>query len=109
VLQLAGTTSPRIARRVLTQRGTLALSSGEGRWSGVDRILAAGILGRFSSQTLRSFLQTEEGIHLAALTAMVESGAVTPLMDRTFALAEAADAIAYQRAGHTRGKSVIVI
>lgn len=109
VLQLAGTTSPRIARRVLTPRGTLALSSGEGRWSGVDRILAAAILDRLSKQTLRTFLQTEDGTHLAALTAMVESGAVTPLMDRTFSLADAADAIAYQRAGHTRGKSVIVI
>jgi NADPH:quinone reductase-like Zn-dependent oxidoreductase len=46
---------------------------------------------------------------LAALTRMIEAGAVTPVIDRTYALSEVADALAHQGLGHARGKTVVTI
>jgi NADPH:quinone reductase-like Zn-dependent oxidoreductase len=40
---------------------------------------------------------------------MIESGKVTPIVDRTYALIEAPDAIRYLEEGHPRGKVVITI
>jgi NADPH:quinone reductase-like Zn-dependent oxidoreductase len=40
---------------------------------------------------------------------MIEAGAVTPVIDRTYKLEETADAVRYVAAGHTRGKVVIAI
>ena len=44
ILQLAGTASPSACRRALTPTGTLALSSGEGRFAGIDRVLRALVI-----------------------------------------------------------------
>ena len=47
---------------------------------------------------------------IAVLVAdLLLSGEVTPVIDRTYPLAEAADALAFVGAGHTRGKVVITI
>jgi len=40
---------------------------------------------------------------------MIESGAVTPVIDRSYTLEETAGAVRYVAAGHTRGKVVITI
>ena len=41
IFQLAGTASPSACRRALTPNGTLVLSSGEGWFAGIDRIVRA--------------------------------------------------------------------
>jgi NADPH:quinone reductase-like Zn-dependent oxidoreductase len=46
---------------------------------------------------------------LIALTELVESGKLTPVIDRTFPLGEVPEAIRYFQQGHTRGKIVIVV
>jgi hypothetical protein len=38
---------------------------------------------------------------------MIEAGAVTPVMDRTYPLSEAAEAIDHVAGGHARGKVTI--
>jgi NADPH:quinone reductase-like Zn-dependent oxidoreductase len=39
----------------------------------------------------------------------MEDGAVTPVVDRTYPLSDAAAAFAYVGAGHTRGKVVVTL
>jgi NADPH:quinone reductase-like Zn-dependent oxidoreductase len=46
---------------------------------------------------------------LDRLREMVNAGAVRPVVDRTYPLAEAADALRRQAAGHARGKTVITL
>lgn len=43
------------------------------------------------------------------LTGMIESGLVTPVIDRRYQLAEIADALSYLGEGHSRAKTVITI
>ncbi len=111
IFELAGTTSPLRYRRALTPTGTLVLSSGAGgRWVGpLGRMAAAAIVGWFVAQRLVVLNATTDRDELEAVMALVESGAVRPVMDRTFSLAEAAEAIRYVEVGHTRGKSVVVM
>jgi len=44
-----------------------------------------------------------------ALTELIESGQVTPAIDRTYPLSEAPAAIRYMQEGHARGKIVITV
>ncbi len=46
---------------------------------------------------------------LIVLKTLIESGQLTPAVDRTYALGEAAEARRYLEAGHVRGKVVITI
>jgi NADPH:quinone reductase-like Zn-dependent oxidoreductase len=47
--------------------------------------------------------------NLLTLTELIEDGKVTPVIDRSYPLAELPAAIAYQEAGHAAGKVVITI
>jgi NADPH:quinone reductase-like Zn-dependent oxidoreductase len=42
-------------------------------------------------------------------TSLSESGSVTPVIDRTYALADAPDAIRYLAQGHPAGKVVVTV
>jgi NADPH:quinone reductase-like Zn-dependent oxidoreductase len=43
---------------------------------------------------------------LITLAELIESGKVTPVIDRTYSLAEVPEAIRYFEQGHTRGKII---
>jgi NADPH:quinone reductase-like Zn-dependent oxidoreductase len=109
IFQLAGTASPWRLRRALAPGGTLVLSSGEGRMAGVDRILVAAVLNPFVRERLAVFVTKENGTDLGTLADMVAAGQVRPVVDRTYQLAAAADALRYLEAGHARGKVVIAV
>jgi NADPH:quinone reductase-like Zn-dependent oxidoreductase len=109
ILQLAGTTSPNRLRRVLSPGGTLVLSNGMGRFSGIDRILAASLLNPFVRERLAVFVTRENRDDLLDLRDLLASGAIRPVIDRTYPLAQAAEAFRYLEAGHTQGKIVISI
>jgi NADPH:quinone reductase-like Zn-dependent oxidoreductase len=99
------------ARRALTPSGTLIPNSGRGgRWLGpLGRIVQARLLSAFTRQHLRPFTSVEKHRDLLILADLLLSGEVTPVIDRTYPLAEAADALSFVGAGHTRGKVVITI
>jgi len=40
---------------------------------------------------------------------MIESGSVTPVIDRTYSLSDTAEAIRYVETGHARGKVVVAV
>ena len=109
ILELAGTRSTGDLRRALTPTGTLVLSNGSGRLSGIDRIISAAVLSRFVGQKLGPFLASETREDLAVIADLLASGTVVPVIDRTYPLTETPDAIRYLEAGHTQGKVVIAV
>ena len=99
-------------RRALTPRGTLVIVGSEtgGRWlGGIDRLLRAALLSPFVGQKLIPLVNSENAADLHALTELIDSGAVTPAVDRTYALADTAAAVRYLTDGHARGKVVVSV
>jgi NADPH:quinone reductase-like Zn-dependent oxidoreductase len=111
VLDIGGNRSIRQLRRVLRPRGTLVIVGGEGggRVLGVGRQLRATALSPFVGQTLGTFITAENAADLVALGELVAAGAVTPAVDRVFALADAPAAVTYLTAGQARGKVVVAL
>jgi NADPH:quinone reductase-like Zn-dependent oxidoreductase len=112
VLVTAGQRSLSRLRRVLTRRGTLVIIGGEGggRWlGGVGRLLGATLLSPFVRQKLRGLISIERQEDLESLKELIEAGKVTPVIDRTYPLSQAADAIRYLEQGHARGKIVVTV
>ena len=98
-------------RRALTPTGTLDPNSGRGgRWLGpLGRIAKARALSGFSRQQLKPLISVEKHRDLLTLADLLATRQVSPLIDRTYPLDEAADALRYVGAGHTRGKVVITL
>jgi NADPH:quinone reductase-like Zn-dependent oxidoreductase len=112
IIDIGGNRTLRQLRRVLTPKGTLVIVGGEegGRWiGGIQRNLWAALWSPFIGQRLRAFVSRERGEDIEALAQMITAGTVTPVVDRTFPLAEAADAIRHLEAGRARGKVVVTI
>jgi len=109
IFQLAGTASPSACRHALTPNGTLVLSSGEGWFAGIDRIVRALVASPFVGQQMRVLMTKETNEDLVALAALIEAGKVTPVIDRTYPLSDVAEALAYVEEGHARGKVVITL
>ncbi|WP_250549770.1 zinc-binding dehydrogenase [Pseudonocardia sp. H11422] len=63
------------------------------------------MLSPFVGQKLRTLVNSENAEDLIVLTELIESGAVTPVVDRTYPLSETPAAIRYMTEGHARGKS----
>jgi NADPH:quinone reductase-like Zn-dependent oxidoreductase len=99
-------------RRALTARGTLVVVGGEegGRLlQGTDRQLRAALLSPFVRQRLTGLMSIVSAADLRTLTELIESGAVTPVIDRTYPLGEVPEAIRHLSAGNARGKVVITL
>ena len=98
-------------RRALTPHGTLVLSSGTGGtvFGPFGRIIRASLMNPFVSQQLRTLAARRSGDDLAELTRRIEAGEVTPVVDRTYPLAQASQALADFESGAARGKFVLVI
>jgi NADPH:quinone reductase-like Zn-dependent oxidoreductase len=113
VIDTAGNRPLSLLRRAMTPHGRLVVVGGEhggGRvLGGFDRQLRAPLVSMFAGQRLRGLIAKERAEDLDALTRLIESGAVTPVIDRTYALADAPDAIRYLAEGHAAGKAVVTV
>lgn len=111
IIDCGGNRRLRHLRRGLTPRGTLVLIGGEGDGNviGIRRALRAVLWSPFVRQSLRMHLSLERREHIKAVAELIEAGKVTPAVDRTFPLSDAAEAIRYWESGHVRGKAVVVI
>ena len=67
------------------------------------------MLNPFVRERLVVFVTKENGADLATLADMIEAGQVRPVIDRTYPLAEAAEAMRYLEAGHARGKIILAV
>jgi NADPH:quinone reductase-like Zn-dependent oxidoreductase len=112
ILDIGGSSALRRVRRALTPQGTLVIVGGEGggRWLGVvNHLLRAHLLFPFVSQKLGTFISSENQKDMMILKELIESGKLTPVIDRTYPLVEVPDAIRYLEEGHARGKIVITV
>ena len=112
ILDIGGNSRLSRLRRALTPRGTLVIVGGEtdGRWlGGSDRQIRAMLLSPFVGQKLGTFIASENAADLVALRELIEAGKVTPAVDRTYPLAEAAAAIRHMLDGRARGKVVVAV
>ena len=84
---------------------------GGGPWTGgfFRGVLRAPLLSLFVGQRLRGFTANVKQENLRTLSELIDAGQVTPVIDRTYPLAEAADAIRYLAEGHPGGKVVITV
>ncbi|MFF3327026.1 NAD(P)-dependent alcohol dehydrogenase [Streptomyces sp. NPDC002889] len=110
VIDTAGNRSLSRLRRALTPRGTLVIVGGEGggKWlGGTDRQLRALLLSPFVGHRLRGLASRQPHSDLRLLAELIEAGSVTPVIERTYPLADVPAAVHYLAEGHARGKTVI--
>ncbi|WP_392958582.1 NAD(P)-dependent alcohol dehydrogenase [Streptomyces sp. LN245] len=114
VFDLVGNHSLAGFRRALKPTGTIVLSGG-GVFEGGSVIGPMGLLirgqvmSRFARHRLLVLTATPGKENLAALRELADSGKLTPVIDRTYPLSEAPEAIRYLEGEHARSKVVITV
>jgi NADPH:quinone reductase-like Zn-dependent oxidoreductase len=112
VFDLVGNRLMRELRGLLTPDGTLVLSGGGsftgGALFGPYRLIIQGkVLGPFARQRLVVLEAKPSKENLAALRDLAESGRLVPVIERTYPLADAPDAIRHVESAHARAKIVV--
>jgi NADPH:quinone reductase-like Zn-dependent oxidoreductase len=111
IVDTAGRRPLRELRRALTPKGTLVIVGGDGGgpWTGgfFKGMLRGPILSMFVGQKLGWISAKTTKEDLRALSELIEAGKVTPVVDRTYDLVEAAGAVRYLAEGHPAGKIVV--
>jgi NADPH:quinone reductase-like Zn-dependent oxidoreductase len=113
IIDIAGNRTLSLLRRALAPRGTLVVVGGS-RYdrpvlTGMSRSVRTPFLAMLTGQRLRAFIARENAADYQTLAKLTESGALTPVIDRTYPLADAAEAIRRIATGHATGKSIIRI
>src|SRR5437764_446141 len=102
-------------RRVLAPNGICIIAGIGGAglhpeaWGRIAGIFKAGLLARF---VLQKFVRHWTILHKQAvklLSDIMQTGKMTPVIDRTYKLSETAEAMRYFEEGHARGKVVIAV
>jgi NADPH:quinone reductase-like Zn-dependent oxidoreductase len=107
----AGSLTLRDSRRLLAPGGTYVMvTSPKSTWlHPLPRMLSVPVYFAFGSQKAPAFkVASRSRSDLEFLVGLAASGQLTPVMDRRWALADAAEALRMQGEFHARGKSVIV-
>jgi NADPH:quinone reductase-like Zn-dependent oxidoreductase len=106
ILDNVGNRSFKDCRRVLTPGGSVIPNTSH---AGMSYVVKAYVLSVFMRRQERPFLAKPRKEDPAFLTALIEGGKVTPVIDRTYPLSETPEAIGYVGEGHARGKVVISV
>jgi NADPH:quinone reductase-like Zn-dependent oxidoreductase len=114
VLDVVGIHSLNAMRGVLKPTGVLVLVGGggpdAGNWIGaLGRPVKAFFLSPFVDQQMSFFISNVNPEDLGVVTALIEAGKVRAVLDRTYALAETAEAIRYMETGRARAKVIIAV
>ena len=101
-------------RRILKPKVRYVLVGGgglnDGKWVGpMANFVKPRLLSPFVSQHMGMFVANLTEADLKALADLIQSGKVTPVIDRRYKLSEVPAAITYLEGGHARGKVVIVM
>jgi NADPH:quinone reductase-like Zn-dependent oxidoreductase len=112
ILDIAGNSRLSRLRRALTPKGTLVIAGGEGaKWTGVGRQLRALALSPLVPQRLTMYVSgtSKRQADLEALCQQIEAGHLTPVVGKTYPLAEVPEAIRHLEDGRAQGKIAITI
>ncbi len=109
VLDVAGGHSWRALRRVLTPSGRVVLVGAHAHRAMLWHIAALWLVSRLGPGKLIFFVTSWNNDDLQTLADMLESGQLTPAIDRTYQLTEAREAFRTYAEGHVRGKLVLTI
>ncbi|HWX15345.1 MAG TPA: NAD(P)-dependent alcohol dehydrogenase [Chthoniobacterales bacterium] len=102
-------------RLVLTPNGICVIAGIGGAglhpeaWGRIAGIFKADLLSRFVRQKFVRYGTETNKEDLKLLSDLVQTGKVTPVIDRTYKLSETAEAMRYFEEGHARGKVVITV
>ncbi|MGO4690109.1 NAD(P)-dependent alcohol dehydrogenase [Glaciibacter sp. 2TAF33] len=99
-------------RRALTADGVLQSNNGTsgGRWFGtMSTVITTAIMSRLTRRQAGPSIKFPRREDSVALKSLIEAGAVTPLIDRTYPLPETARAVTYVGMGHARGTVVVTV
>jgi NADPH:quinone reductase-like Zn-dependent oxidoreductase len=112
LLDVAGSRSWSACRRVLNPQATLVLvgaPKGSRLLGPLGHIVKVRLASLRASQRVVFFISKLNNQDLEVLRELFEAGTVTPVVERSYALDEAADALRYLGAGHAQGKLVIIV
>jgi NADPH:quinone reductase-like Zn-dependent oxidoreductase len=109
VLDVASHRSVLAARRALGPNGVYVMVPGS--MSGVFQAMVLGPLISMADNRKMGMLMWKpfDESDVAFLTELLETGKVTPVIDKTYSLKELPEALQYQSEGRTRGKIVITM
>jgi len=99
-------------RRALKPEGTLQSNNGTsgGRWFGtMGTVIKTAAVSKFKRQQAGPAIKFENRKDLVALKGLIEAGKVTSVIDGTYPLSGAAEAIGHVGEGHARGTVVITV
>jgi NADPH:quinone reductase-like Zn-dependent oxidoreductase len=112
IIDTVGTHSLLDYRRVLNPNGIYVMvgSTDPGKWFGwLVAPIEGLILSKFVNQKFTLMLAELNQDDLAKLATLMQSGKVTPVIDRRYKLSEAAEALRYVEKGHARGKVILTV
>jgi len=112
VLDVAGNRRLGALGRVLTPGGTVVVIGGRMTYRGLGPLPHLGatlVMSKVRRRTVRFFVAKIERDDLAYLASLLEAGTIRSVIDRTYPLAEAPEALAYLGEGHARGKIVVTV
>lgn len=110
IFDLVGSHPVPAYRRVLRRDGVYVAATGMpgGPLLGpLPYLLRAALSSRRGGPKTKLFVAKSGPDDLAALTELIEAGEVRPVIERTYGLAETAQALAHQGEGHAQGKTVV--
>ena len=109
ILDMVGNHGLLAVRRALTPTGKYIMIGGQkGRWlAPMDTVLRAFLLSPFVSQQMGFMISKHSKEDMTILRDLMQSGKLTPVIDRTYPLQELPEAIRYLETGRARGKVVI--
>jgi len=109
ILDVVGEHSLRSMRRAMAPHGRLVIVGGSrGNWVGpLVRPVSEVVLSRVGRRRFLPFLAHHAKSDLIVLREMLADGRIRPHVDRTWPLADAADAMRFLETGHPQGKVVV--
>lgn len=111
VVDMVGNHALSALARTLAPGGTYVMIGGpSGRWfDPLPRVAATVARGWFGKERWRFFIAQFNAPDLTYLNEMIESGRVTPVVDRTYPFDSLPAAMAYLETGRARGKVVVQV
>jgi NADPH:quinone reductase-like Zn-dependent oxidoreductase len=112
LLDVAGSRSWSACRRVLAPQARLVMvgaPKGSRLLGPLSHIIGVRLASLRASQKVVFFISKADHQDLTALRELLEAGTVTPVVERTYPLREAAHALRYLGQGHAKGKLVVTV